>query len=86
MPLNCGVGEDLRVSWTARTNQSILGEINPDYSMYGLTLKFQFFCHFMQRANSLEKILMLGKTEGRKRRIDPGWDGWMALPTRWACV
>ena len=61
----------LRVSWTAwRSNQSILKEINPEYSLKGLMLKlkFQYFGHLMQRADSSEKTLMLGKTEGRRRR------------------
>ena len=61
----------LRVPWTARrSNQSILKEINPDYSLEGLMLKLklQYFGHLMRRANSLEKTLMLGKTEGRRRR------------------
>ena len=61
----------LRVSWTARkSNQSILKEINPEYSLEGLMLKLklQYSGHLMQRANSLEKTLMLGKIEGRKRR------------------
>ena len=59
----------LRVPWTARrSNQSILKEINPEYSLEGLMLKLQYFGHLMRRANSLEKTLMLGKIEGRKRR------------------
>ena len=61
----------LRVPWTARvSNQSILKEINPEYSLEGLMLKLklQSFCHLMQRANSLEKTLRPGKIEGRKRR------------------
>ena len=61
----------LRVPWTARRpNQSILEEINPEYSLEGLILKLklQYFGHLMQRANSLEKTLMLGKIEGRRRR------------------
>ena len=59
----------LRVPWTARrSNQSILKEISPEYSWEGLMLKFQYFGHLMQRADSLEKTLMLGKTEGRRRR------------------
>ena len=61
----------MRVPWTAkRFNQSILKEINPEYSLEGLMLKLklQDFGHLMQRADSLEKILMLGKTEGRRRR------------------
>ena len=73
MLLNCGVGEDLdlRVPWTARrSNQSILKEINPEYSWEGLMLKLklQYFGHLMQRTDSLEKTLMLGKIEGRRRR------------------
>ena len=56
----------LRVPWTARrSNQSILKEINPEYSLEGLMLKLQHFVHPMPRANSLEKTLMLGKTEGK---------------------
>ena len=66
MLLNCGVGEDkiLKITWTARkSNQSILMEANPDYSLEGLMLKpkLQYSGHLMQRANSLEKTLMLGK-------------------------
>ena len=69
--LNCGVGEDLRVPWTARrSNQSILKEINPGCSLEGLMLKLklQSFGHLVRRADSLEKTLMLGKIEGRRRR------------------
>ena len=61
----------MRVPWTARrSNQSILKEISPGSSLEGLTLKLklQYFGHLMQRANSLEKTLMLGKIEGRRRR------------------
>ena len=61
----------MRVPWTARSsNHSILKEIDPEYSLEGLMLrlKLQFFGHLMQRAKSLEKILMLGKTAGRRRR------------------
>ena len=70
MLLNCGAGEDLRVPWTARrSNQSILKEINPEFSLgLMLKLKLQYFGHLIQRADSLEKTLMLGKTEGRRRR------------------
>ena len=59
----------MRVPWTARLNQSILKEINPAYSSEGLRLKMklQYFGHLIQRADSLEKILMLGKIEGGKR-------------------
>ena len=59
----------MRVSWTARkSNQSVLKEINPEYSLEGLMLKLQYFGHMMQRADSLEKTLMLGKIEGERRR------------------
>ena len=61
----------LRVPWTGRrSNQSILKETNPEYSLEGLMLKvkLQYFGHLMQRADSLEKTLMLGKNEGKKRR------------------
>ena len=65
---NCGAGED---SWTARrSNQSILKEINSGYSLEGQMLKLQYFGHLMPRANSLEKTLRLGKSEGNGRR---GW-------------
>jgi len=61
----------LRVPWTARrSNQSILKEIGPEYSLEGLMLKLQYFGHLMQRTDSLEKTLMLGKIEGTRRR---GW-------------
>ena len=65
----------MRVPWTARrSNQSILKEVNPEYSLEGLTLKLnlQYFGHLMLRANSLNKTLMLGKNEGRRRRGDRG--------------
>ena len=71
MLLNCGVREDLRVPWTARrSNQSILKEISPEYSLGGLMLrlKLQYFGHLMQRTDLLEKTLRLGKIEGGKRR------------------
>ena len=71
MLLNCGVGEDLRVPWTARrSNQSILKEISPGCSLEGmmLKLKFQYFGHLMQRVDSSEKPLILGGTWGRRRR------------------
>ena len=59
----------LRVPWTARrSNQSILKEINPEYSLEGLMLKLQYFGHLMQRADLLEKTLIMGKIEGRRRR------------------
>ena len=71
MLLNCGVGEDLRVPWTARrSNQSILKEINPGISLEGmmLKLKLQYFGHLMRRVDSLGKTLMLGGIGGRRRR------------------
>ena len=59
----------MRVPWTARrSNQSILTDISPEYSLEGLMLKLQHFGHLMRRANSLEKTLMLGKIEGGRRR------------------
>ena len=74
----------LRVPWTARrSNQSILKEISPKYSLEGLmlTLKLQYFCLLMPRADSLEKTLVLGKTEAGGKGDDRGCDGWMASPT-----
>ena len=67
MLFNCGV-EDLRVPWTARSNQSILKKTSPEYSLEGLMLKLklQYFGHLRQRTDSLEKSLMLGKIEGRR--------------------
>ena len=70
MLLNCGVGEDFRVPWTARrSNQSILKEISPGISFEGmmLKLKLQYFGHLMRRVDSLEKTLMLGGIGGRRR-------------------
>ena len=78
MLLNCGVGEDSRVPWPARrSNQLILEETNLKYSLEGLLLKLkvQYFGHLMGRASSLEKTLMLGKIEGKRRR------GWLRM--RW---
>ena len=67
--------------------QSTLKEINPEYSLEGLMLKLklQYFGHLIQRANSLEKTLMLGKIKGRRRRGGQR-DGWMASPTQWTWV
>ena len=73
----------LRVPWTVkRSNQSILKEISPEYSLEGLMLKreLQYFGHLMWRTDSFEKTL--GKIEGGRRRGCRGWDGWMASPTR----
>ena len=69
----------MRVPWTARrSNQSILKDINPEYSLEGLMLKLklQYFGHLMQRADSLEKTLILGKIEGRRRGWQKGMVGW----------
>ena len=76
----------LRVPWTARrSNQFILKEINPGSSLEGLMLKLklQYFGYLMRRADSLEKTLMLGGIGSRRRRGQPGWDGWMASATQW---
>ena len=75
MLLDCGVQEDLKVPWTARSsNQSILKEISPGCSLEGmmLKLKLQYFGHLMQRADSFEKTLMLGKIEGGREGGDRG--------------
>ena len=79
----------LRVLWTVRTaNQSILKGINPEYSLEGLMLKLklQYFGHLMWRANSVEKTLILGKVEGKRRRGNRGWDDWMPSLTQWTWV
>ena len=82
----------LRVPWIERrSNQSILKEISPEYSLEELMLKvkLEYFGHLMQRSDSFEKTLMLGNIEGGKRRMgrdNRGWDGWMASPTRWTWV
>ena len=72
----------LRVPWTTRrSNQSILKKINPEYPLEGLKLKLQYFSHLMGRADSLEKTLILGKIEGRRRRgwqdVIVGWHHWL---------
>ena len=75
MLLNCGVGDDLRVPWTARrSNQFILKEISLECSLEGLMLKLklQYSGHLMGRADSLEKTLMLGKIGGRRRKGQQG--------------
>ena len=81
MLLNCGIGEDLRVPWTARrSNQSILKEISPRCSLEGLTLKLklQYFGHLMQRVDSLEKKPNAGRDWGQeeKGRIEDEMTGW----------
>ena len=78
----------LRVPWTARrSNQSILKEISPEYSLEGLMLKLkpQYFGHLMQRTDSFVKILMRERLKVGERD-DRGWDGWMAPPTQWVWV
>ena len=79
----------LRVPWTARrSNQSILKEVSPEYSLEGLMLKLklQYFGHLVQRTDSFENTLMLGNIEGGRRGDYRGWDGWMASPTQWTWV
>ena len=77
----------LRVSWTARrSNQSILKEIDPEYSLEGLILKLklQYFGHLVWRADSLEKTLILGKMKAEGEKGNRGWDGWMASLIQWS--
>ena len=83
MLLNCGIGENLRIPWTARW--SILKEINPDFLLEGLMLKLklQYFGHLMGKADSLESWERL-KAEGEED--DRGWDVWMASLTQWTLV
>ena len=79
----------LRVPWTARrSDQSILKEISPEYSLEGLMLKLklQYFGHLMWRTDSLEKALMLGRLKARGEGDDKGWNGWIASPTQWTWV
>ena len=75
-----------RVLWTAsRWNQSVLKEINPEYSLEGLMLKlkFQYFVYLMQTADSLEKTLMLERLKAEGDEGDKGWDSWMVSPIQW---
>ena len=79
----------LCVPWTARiSNQSILKEISPEYSLEGLMLKLklQYFGHLMWRTDSFEKTLMLGRLKVGGEGDNRGWDGWMASPTQWTQV
>ena len=79
----------LRVLWTARrSNQPILKEVSPGCSLEGLMLKLklQYFGHFMQRVDSLEKTLMLEGMGAGGEGDDRGWDGWMVSPTQWTWV
>ena len=79
----------LRVLWTARrSNQSILKEISPEYSLEGLMLKLKlkYFGHLMQRADSLKKTLCCKRLRAGGERDDRGWDSWMASSTKWTWV
>ena len=77
----------LRVLWTARrSNQSILKQINPEYSLEGLLLKLQSFGHLMQRADSFEKTLMLGKIEGKGKEGSRGWNSYVASLSQWTWI
>ena len=79
----------LRIPWTARrSNQWILKEISPEYSLEGLMLKLklQYFGHLMQRADSFQKTLMLRKIEAGGEGDERGWDDWMASLTQWTWV
>ena len=79
----------LRVTWTARrSNQSILREVSPEYSLEGLILKLklQYLGHLMWRDDSLEKTLMLGRLRAGGEGGERGWDGWIASLTQWTWV
>ena len=77
----------LRVPWTARrSNQSILEEISPEYSLEELMLKLQYFGHLMRRANSLERPGCWEKSKARGEGDDRGWDGWVVSLIQWARV
>ena len=89
MLLNCSVGEDSRIPWTARrSNQSILKEISPGSSLEVLMLKekLQYFSHLMQRADSFEKILLLGEIEGGRRRGQQRMRWLDLIMTQWTCI
>ena len=87
MLLNCAGKRLLRVPWTARgPNQSILKEIDPEYSLEGLMLKLQYFGHLMWKTDFLEKTLMLGRLKAEGEGDNRRWDGWMASLTRWTWV
>ena len=74
----------LRVPWTARrSNQSILEEINPEYSLEGLMLELQYFGYLMWRADSPEKTLLWERWRAEGEEGNRGWDGWMASSTQW---
>ena len=90
MVLNCGVGEDSRrVPWNARrSNQSILKEISPEYSLEGLMLKpkLQYFGHLMQRTDLFERLWCWERLRAGGEGDNRGWDGWMASLTQWTWV
>ena len=89
MLLNCGVGEDLRVPWTARrSNQSILKEISPECSLEGLMLKLklQYFGHLIKELTYLERPWCWERLKVGEVGDDRGWDGWMASLTQWTWV
>ena len=87
--LNCGVGEDSWVLWTARrSNQLILKEINTEYSLEGLVLKLklQYFGHLMRRADYWKRPWCWERLRARGEGSDRGWDGWMASLSQWTWV
>ena len=89
MLLNCGVGEDSRVPWTARRpNQSILKEISPEYSLEGLMLKLklQYFGHLIWRLTHLKRPWWWERLKVGEVEDDRGWDGYMASPSQWTWV
>jgi len=88
MLLNCGVGEESWESLGLQGHQSILKEISPECSLDGLMLKLklQYFGHLMWRTDSLEKTLILGRIESRRRRGRQRMRSWMASPIRWTWV
>ena len=85
MLLNCGDGKDSKVPWSARkSNQPILKEISPKYSLEGRMLKHQYFGYLMQRTDSLERPQCWERLKARGEGDHRGWDGWMASQTWWA--
>ena len=89
MLLNCGVGEDSRVPWTARrANQSILKEISPEYSLEGLMLKLklQYFGHCCKELTHLKRPWCWERLKVGGEGDDRGWDGWMTSPIQWTWV
>ena len=89
MLLNCGIGEDLRVPWTARGfNQSILKEISPGFSLEGLTLKlkFQYLGTWCEELIHWKRPWCLARFKAGGEGNDRGWDGWMASPPQWTWV